>query len=641
MAGILIIISVALLAALTIGSAASFNVGMLHQSENARTASLLAESAIQQAVAELMRDPLWGRNPATDRIAYAGSVEGSEVSLTFDSGAGRPYSTNNASSGPVDGWSRSRLLSGARVPSERVHLVAVARCRNVQRTREAVVHVPSFTVSLASTGRVNLSNSLVGSLKSPADLAGLSSDPELLGPGDLATNSDDSRSVTLSNGSRVSGNVQSRGEVTVESGSSVGGEVRRGYSAADIPIIDLNEYDPARPDPAHPDRGSPLIVRPLSPGMHGHETIVGMTRCSGSTTINGDLTMDNGILYVDGNLRVEGGIRGRGAVVVTGQTRVRGGATLASDDNVALLSRGDILLEGNAGNDYLFQGLVYTQGNFTARFFTVVGSFIAASTVPGNGNVDLHGSRIFHSPVANQVEVYLPFQQSLQFASIINDPAVHNIPLDGENVFSYGLSPVSHAGITPPPVSPDHYNTPARGASFGNPAGGWDWWNPMALEIRRQGSQYVYEVQFNQEGNPTTLVFPSRTELINFIDSHHASRCAAYHDGLDWQGDPYPVEGPLVVQGTHGPDPGFLQMWDAGLNDYRNLRVGDPNPLVGLRKETSPYLRRAWNLKLEEWERKNRIVARSAEVANFSLDPNRFLKLRDKVRLAATLEYSD
>lgn len=647
MAGVLIIVSVALMAALTIGTSASFNVGLLQHSENARTASLLADSAIQQAIAELMRDPLWGSNAATDRIAYSGPVEDSQVTLTFEPSGSQPYSTNNASDGPVDGWPRARLLTSGRVPAERVHLVAVARCRNLTRTREAVIHVPSYTVSLASTGKVTLNGSLVGSLKQPNDLDNLSSDPELLGPGDLATNSDDALSVTLSSGSRVTGNVQSRGNVTVESGSTVGGEVRPQYSAADIPIIDIDEYDPARRDPDHPDPQSPLIVRNFSPGMHGHETVTGLSRCSGSTSVNGDLTLDNCLFFVDGNLTVTGAIRGQGAVIVKGNTRVEGGATVASNDNIALLSRGDVTLDGSASVAYTFQGMIYTQGNFTARHFTVVGAFIAASDTPGNGNVDLHGTRIFHTPVATQVDIYLPFQQTLQFASVINDPTLEDIPIAGGNAFSYGRSPIQATGSVPPGRPVSEYETPALGAVFNNPAGSWDWWNPAALEIRRESDGFVYELRFTEGGAQAVHTFGTRAEAVNFIVAYHQTHCPGYHDGKDADGNDYPEEGDTVAPSTQPgfppgtPDPGFLEIWDPVLNNYRPLRVGDPNPLAGLRKDTTPYVRKAWELKLPQWERKNKITSQSATEANFSFDPNRFLKLHDKVRLSTTVEYSD
>jgi len=629
LAGALCVISVALLAALTIGTSASLNVGMLQQTENVQTASLLADSAIQQAIAELMKSPSWGSNPATDQIAYNGPVDRSSVRLTFNKNAGVPYGLNNQTGAPVDGWAGSRLLSSRKVPPQRVHLVAVARCRNVVRTREAVIYTPNFTTSLGATGKVHLHSSLVGSLKNAADLADLDSHPELLGPGDLATNCDLSDSAILEQGSRVTGNLQSRGDVSLQTGSSVEGEVRRAFTDAELPHFDFDEYDPAKPDPDNPGPG-PMLYTDFSAGMHGDENLTGLVRCDGSATVNGDLKLDNCIFYVTGNLKVVGGIRGQGAVIVKGSTEVEGGATLASDDDVALLGRGDVKLLGSQSQPYTFQGLVYTRGNFTANYFTVVGGFVADGAVPGTGNVDMHGSRIFHAPSATHVDIFVPYQFSLQFASIINE-SPKNVPLSDQNKYFYGQHPVADGGQLNAD-NPVNYDTPLEAANYSNPGGGWDWWNPAFLQISRQNNQYVYDLIYTDGGAKQQLHFNNRNDLINTIDSLHASKCPAYHDGLDANGDPYPPDDATVQIknfGSYtGPDPGFL-----------NLKVGDPNPLAGLHKETSPYLRKAWDLKLDIWEQRNKINSTTNGAANFSFDPNRFLKEHDKIRLSAVTEY--
>ena len=635
LAGAVCVISIALVAALTIASSASLNAGMLQQTENAQTASLLADSAIQQGVAELMKAPTWGNNAATDKIEYDGPVERSHVLLTFDKAAGVPYSTNNQAGTSPQGWPASRVLSHRTVPEQRVHLVAVGQCRNVTRTREALVYVPNYTVSLASTGKVHLTNSVVGALKSVADLASVDSNPDLLGPGDLATNSNLSDSVVLEQTSRITGNLQSRGDVTLESGSSVGGEVRRFYSNTELPHFDFDEYDPARPDP---DSGgqAPLHYEVCNPGIHGNENLVGLVRCDGALSINGDLQLDNCLLYVTGNLSVTGGVRGSGAVIVKGNTVVAGGSTLTSDDNIALLSRGDISLLGSAGNPYMFQGLVYTRGNFMARYFTVVGGFVADGAVPGTGNVDLHGTKVYRAPMANHVDLYVPYQQALQFASVINEPAQDQIPVGDGNKFNYGRTPVTpNAPNTDPYPDPTNlYDTPALAAVYPNPGGDWDWWNPAFLQISRERvggqEQFVYRLIFN---GLTEGPFTTRQDLIDRIDQLHAQKCQAYHDGLDANGDPYPLEGPLVVPRDLGggvivPDPGFLE-----------LKIGDPNPLAGLQKDTSPYIKKAYDLKLAIWEKRNQIGVRGGSPVNFSFDPNRFLKENDKIRISVSQEY--
>lgn len=632
LAGAVCVISIALLAALTVGTSASLQTQLVQHSENVQIASLLADSALQQGIAELMRAPGWGTN--NERIEFAGPVDRSRVLLTFDKNAGVPFSTNNPTGSPLLGWSGSRLLSQHQVPEHRVHLVAVAECRNARRLREALVYVPNYTVSLASTGKVHLTNSVVGSLKNVQDLNEVDAHPELLGPGDLATNSDLGDSVVLSQASRVTGNVQSRGDVSLDSGSSVGGEVRQHHSETELPHFNFDEYDPARSNPNDPGTGPPLHYEELSPGGHGAQNLVGLVRCEGSVTFTDDLHLDNCLLYVTGDLRVRGGIRGTGAVIVKGRTTVEGGASLTSDDNVALLSRGDVSLLGTQGHPYQFQGLVYTRGNFMARYFTVVGGFVADGSVPGTGNVDLHGSRFYRAAMATHSDFYVPYQQTLQFASTINEPKQVEIPVGGGNRFHYGNTPVT-PGEPPddPPPDPAGYDTPAKAIGYPNGNGEWSWWNPVFLQISREHvngqEQYVYRLFYNGAAEPT---FTSRQALIDRIDELHRLKCPGYHDGKDANGDPYPIEPPTVTVrnygGVVGPDPGFL-----------DLQVGAPNPLEGLRKETSPYIKRAWALKLDIWEKRNEIQVAGAAHFNFSFDPNRFLKESDKVRLSAVTEY--
>lgn len=648
MVSVLCVIAICLVAALTMGTSASLNVGVLLRTENTQVASLLADSAIQEGIARLMKTPTWGSAP-TDGIAYAGPVTDSSVNLTFNPSAGVPYSVNNQTGSAGQGWVGSKLLFNRTVPSKRVHLVAVGRCRNAVRTREAIVYVPDYTVSLGSTGKVHLSNSLVGSLKSVDDLAQVDTNPELLGPGDLATNSNLADSVTLEVNSRVTGNLQSRGDVSLQTGSTVGGEVRKFYSDTELPHFDFDQYDPARTDPDDPQYGAPLAYQTLQPGLHGSQNLTGVVRCPGTVTINGDLNLDNCLLYVTNGLNVVGGIRGTGAVIVKGNTKVEGGASVTSTDNVSLLSRGDVQLLGTQANPYYFQGLVYTKGNFTANYFTVVGGFVADGTdasgnpVPGNGNVDLHGSRFFHAGMATHSDFYVPYQQTLQLASLINDPRDQAVPVNDGNKFFYGLTPVA-PGLDAD--DPTHYDTPVKAGQY--PNGEWKWWNPALLEISRSGTEFVYKLTYTKDGQrlvngvavPPGQPDPppvSKAQVINLLDAVH-SGIEGYHDGLDAHGDPYDPE-PAQVRLTNfydadgnvvgqGADPGFL-----GLN------VGDPNPLVGLRKETGAYLRKAYELKLDMWAKKNLIPSSGGSQVNFSFDPNRFLKQNDKIRLSAVIEY--
>lgn len=627
LAGAVCVIAVALLAVLTVGTSSSVNVQMLLRSENAQTASLLADSAIQQALAELMKDPTWGNTPTT-KIEYAGTVEGSSVQLTFNKTLGVPYSTRNDDENFLPAWPDGKLLRDGKVPGKRVHLVAVARCRNVTRTREAVVYVPNFTLSLGASGKVRLIDSVVGCLDSldGADLEAIAADPSKLKPGDLGTNSTDAQAAVLERGSRVAGNLQAGGGVSVLDNSTVGGEVRSYNSQLELPHFDFSLYDPARDDTFN--------YRTLPAGMQGEQRLSGMVRCNGpSVTINGDLHVDNTLLFVEGNLKVIGGIKGSGAIIVTGTTTVEGGSGLTSADSVALLSQGDLTLASTTSEKYQFQGLVYTRGNFRARNFTVVGGFIADGLDASKGNIDMEGCLAIRVPIFSKVNMYYPLQINLQFPSLLDplnpeDPRTNakvDVPGEGPDI-AYGKSPVVTAwdrtqgrwvgpggatltGTEIPrkpgggyAASDEDIANPGKGASTVPPGANeadnsWRWWQPVVLQITREHvnngpEQFVYSLIYQDEGQtqPTAERFTDRESLIARTTVLGMSKCRSFYGG-----------------GFGTPGPAEHEAW------YRE--------------------------KLTAWEQLNARAGTGESLFNFSFDPNRFLKESDKLRLSAWTEY--
>jgi len=603
--GAICLIAIALLAVLTVGTSSSMNVQMLLKSENAQTASLLADSAVQQALAELMKDPTWG-NTSSTKIEYAGPVDHSDVRLTFNKTLGVPYCSKNDSDNPIAAWPGSKLLRDAKVPGKRVHLVAVAHCRNVQRVREAVVFVPDFTISLGATNKVHLLDSLVGALDSTegVDLETISQHPEKLKPGDLATNSMDSQAAVLESGSRVTGNLQARGGVNVLDSSTVGGEVRSFHSEAELPHFDFAVYDP--------QAGGALNYNVMPSGILGDQQLTGVVRCDGpAVTINGDLALDNCLLYVDGNLKVTGSVKGSGAVVVTGAATVEGGSGLTSADSVALLAKGDLSLSSTTTQKYTFQGLVYTRGNFKAKNFTVVGGFVADGLTPDKGKIDMEGCLAIRVPVFTRVNFYYPDQLALQVAST-NPPidTTLNLP-DGQKIH-YGMNParpsnypnqpeiwtgVDGSVLTDPADRPGSYSqtgTPHAAATYDNPAGGdWGsnpWWNPALLQIRRArvngADQFVYDLIYTEGGVQQKSTFLTRDEAVQAVCHLGQTKTPGYYNG-----------------GT------------------------------GFAAHVAFY-----TANFAEWEQQNLLVAGDPD-ANFTFDPNRFLKETDKLRISAWVEY--
>lgn len=620
--GAVCLIAVALLAVLTVGTSSTMNVQMLLKSENAQTASLLADSAIQQALAELMKDPTWGTSQSTT-IQYAGPVERSDVRLTFNQTLGVPYCSRNDSESAASAWPASKLLRDGKVPGKRVHLVAVAHCQNVQRVREAVVYVPSFTLSLGATGKIRLIDSIVGSLDTAegVDLDAIAANPEKLQPGDLGTNSTDPQAAVLESNSRVVGNLQAAGGANVLPGSSVDGEVRAYHDATELPHFEFASYDPAN--------GGALNYNSVAPGVQGDQDLSGVVRCDGpSLNINGDLKLDNCLFFVDGSLTVTGSVRGSGAVVVTGSTTVNGGSALTSADSVALLSKGDLNLVSNSATKYTFQGLAYTRGNFRAKNFTVVGGFVADGlSATQGGGIEMEGCLAIRVPFLSNLDMYYPIQTVIQVASTANPPYQRDIPLKvgpGGEVLqkvTIGMSPARPAnypnlpevwlggdgerlGPADRPPSYAAIGTPAAAATFNNGNPGWGgnpWWNPALVQIRRikvnGAEQFVYDLIYKENNtqivrtfaNPTTAAMDAATAIAEL----GRARAPAY-----FTADPNPAN----------DDPGNVRHISA----YLSL--------------------------LDEWKGKNMLPFGDGN-SNISFDPNRFLKDQEKLRLSAWVEY--
>lgn len=584
LAGALLIIAVALLATFVVAGSTSINLQLAQRAENGQIASMLAHSLIHQAIAELGKDITF----ATD-LTLPGVDSNSSATLTFTNSGG-PYSTNNRSTG----WVGSRLLQGGRMPPQRVHLVAVGTSHNVKRTVEALVNVPNFTTSLASTGKVTLDNSIVGALQNVSDASLLTSNPSLLKPGDLATNSSDAHSVNLTGGSLVSGNLQSCGPVNVSSDSRVQGELRFPWSAATIPNFQITDYDPAL--------NGVLNFQTLSGGSVGDQSLVGMVKTDASLVINGDLNVDNCLFYVTGNLTVTGSVRGNGAIIVNGNTLIQGGTGLTSDDCVALLSSGNITL--TSSTDCQINGMLYTQGDFTARHFKIVGSFMANGANPGQGNVFLQDSAVLHVDVASRLQMFAPRQFVVQIAGE-NSAVAHTLPAPSGNqdAFRYGNFPGD--GVCTPPVPNVPWITPAQAIAHVNgltpsPFGGdsespWHWYDTVTVQMQKEAGQIVYY-----------LIYQSAVAVSPNNGQHSPERYTT-HDAAATR----------LADLARAMCPAYCTGADLRHPDYAAHKAH-------------------WDSELTTWE--NQPPGATGVQPDFSIDPNRFLTEQQKIRISAISE---
>lgn len=312
--------------------------------------------------------------------------------LTFDPALASqlkiPCSVNNLTgTAAVPGWGRP-------VPPASAHLVGCSTVGGVTRNVEVILQVPPFPYAISSGRSLKSSgNLLVGALPPGADVMTADLSEDGLQPANLLSNGSGPGSLALGPNSIITGDVRSAGEVSIDPlGSRIGGQVKHHSDPIDLPRLDLSDYDPVRQGRSN--------VRELTDSRLSNPALVGFVRRQGDLDVRDGLVLDNGVLYVDGNLDIKGGVHGVGAIFVTGDTTVKGGSNLASDNQVALLTGGAVkILGGGPKDSTFFQGMMYSEGDFHANSITIVGALVA------QGDVKLTGSTLVLQPEAAKLEM--------------------------------------------------------------------------------------------------------------------------------------------------------------------------------------------------------------------------------------------
>lgn len=377
---VLAVAALALLAAFTAATVATLNLRMASNVANTSIADGLAESVVQEAVAHLQQDFAYHSDISIG--PGLGLPDGSKGWLTFDKKSADPYSTNNFLGDDADGWKRT-------LPDKTIHLIGIGECGGVRRCVEAVVHAPEYPVTAACSGPVRVKNSLIAGFE-PADDrdwepgSGYSVNEDELKPGHLVTNSASSTSIVLDAGTKITGDVQSRGGVRLN-GAQVEGEVRAPWgSDAPIPDFDIETFDPKSSEDVYYEE---LTAVPST------ATLVGNVRYEGDLTMSGNLTLDNAYLYVKGNVTLNGELKGVGGLIATGAVKFKGAVDITSNDEIAVLTGGGLELTGTSPSRNIFRGLLYTQGPFVGRKVTIVGGFVVDKGQP----TDLQDTSVFYS----------------------------------------------------------------------------------------------------------------------------------------------------------------------------------------------------------------------------------------------------
>lgn len=390
----LVVMAILLTLGFTAAGMSSSNLSLTTRSVQAQVARNLAEAAISRALARLCEDPEHGLGPqrAAIPVEFASTPRAAGW-LTFDREEARrlglPYSTNNLhSDSSAAGWHDAVL------PGQCAHLVGTGRAGDLEHRVEAIVFLPAYPYAVASSGTI-FSN---GGLEVCAvDGAGAVVDGVSLEegrPGAMASNSASLAprpAIELQGlGVSVTGDVQAAGDIRVAREVHVGGEVRSRADKVVLPDINLSLFDTRR----EPD----LLT--LAEEQFPQLTISGYARRKGLLQVSQGLALESGVLYVEGDLEVRGGISGTGAVIVTGTTHVQGdNRRAAADEKVALLSGGDVDLQGTASRRQSFQGLIYTEGDLSSRFLNLSGVFIANKRGEGGSRVTLDDSRVNQFPL--------------------------------------------------------------------------------------------------------------------------------------------------------------------------------------------------------------------------------------------------
>jgi hypothetical protein len=356
----LMVISLVLVTGLSLVGVCMSQLASESRTENLQIARNLAESALAQGIRQLCSDNGFGLKGETLPAVSFPGTPGARGLVTFD--RSQVYSTNN-----LGGTSSVVGYTGRQVPKESAHLVGTGLYRDCRVNVEAILRIPRFPYCIASSGPfVSKRGVLVAAVKDLKDLtAGDLS--RHLEPGSMASNSDEKAAVKLNSTSVVTGDVQAVGNTDIDPLAEVRGKIRVGADPADIPEVPLT--DPTLSKSADEvQKLGPIISSPIE----------GFNRRIGPLQVSGDLKLNDAILRVDGDLTVDKAIRGRGAIFCSGNLTVKGGANVfTTDQQVAIVAKGDVDIRGDGKSNSVFAGMIYTEGNFKAEDISLFGAFIA------------------------------------------------------------------------------------------------------------------------------------------------------------------------------------------------------------------------------------------------------------------------
>ncbi|MHB2017606.1 MAG: hypothetical protein ACYCW6_11720 [Candidatus Xenobia bacterium] len=385
---VLAIAALAVVLGFSLAAVGTYQIGLSASRHNHEVAKERAESAISQTIGVLAATPTFGRqgesvaqiDTAVNHTPAAGVVcfkpqqtlsqvlAGSPVLSWL--GVGAAQQTVPCSLNNFDALQPmpSRAgWNGLMVPASSIQLLGCGYAGAEVVQVECIVDFPPFNYAVASSGPLEMESSQVASVKSVADVP---NGPLL--PGNVLSDNGSPAALTVGDGCLVKGDARACGEVVVAPQGTVAGEVLNQQQAVSLPTLNAADYDPM----AH---GPYLPLPDTLPDL----TLDGWCRRQGDLTVTGDLKLDNCVLFATGNVTVQGAVTGTGAIVVEGNLKLAGGAQIANQNAVCVLCNGQVEVDGSGARN-LFVGVIYCRNNFLAQHMTLVGSFLMNAPDPAS-----------------------------------------------------------------------------------------------------------------------------------------------------------------------------------------------------------------------------------------------------------------
>jgi len=384
--------SLLMMLAFTVAGTSFHHLNVSNRIGHAQRARNLAEAALAQAVAELLKDP----TVAEPLIAWRPAPyipDGAQALFTFV--PGNLPTLNGQLKRPVLQVCLNNLtgtvaktdpLSGRSVPAESAYLRAVGIDHGVEKTFECMIYVPRFPWAVAAAGPVYADGeTTIAGVEDPADVG----DPTKHRAGHITTNANvgDDSVKFVGDQVTVTGDVQSASGANLGN-SLVKGEKRLYAPPVPIPRITLSDYDTA---------GKPGLT-----AFNGSVTSVsGYSRGTGNI-VGGDLHLNGGVVYVDGDVQLNK-VTGEGAIITTGKLEVAGG-DLSAGNKMALLAGGELKV-GNPSDRTKLSGVIYSEKKLTADKVDLFGNAVSTERNPGDSELILHDSKVMTSSSSGLFEM--------------------------------------------------------------------------------------------------------------------------------------------------------------------------------------------------------------------------------------------